>query len=597
MWNGTTCSDRQYGFREYENMICQMSRNDAILATDENRKLFRCQRERTGTTKANGRQGNSMKRIVMIVGLWVLAAVAVQAQGTITANPQGVNMASRQLWRMEGRSTGDDRYGGGIGGGLDVNGDGYDDFFVQFGPQDDVPAQWKLFYGGDPPDTIADWQTDGLATPTYPVVGEFFGDDRKMVGFGSIRVDTSHPGTTYWQQLRMFEVMSGRMSDTPMDVAGEWLCVNGVQVVNADGKPGDELAVMQGCIGLDLEVWLYRGGPGFTATEPTIIVKDTERIVSDFSYMSLGDIDGDGYVDMVTAAGYLAGWKLKFYWGNATSPWSWSNPDREILFGPENPRIYGSLHPWLLDIDGDGIKDMAFRGGYIYRSGSLKTPAERRQRLYRADEADVVFPGYNTLSGGYINDRGRRYEMVLTGGEDGGTAYWYSGGANGVDTTYEAWYTDGWKGGTVFDGRSTDVLDVNGDGWPDIGGCNWTYNNVGGTGNNGIAVIFAGGPEIPGPDSVAGIRTIAAGRHKDAVRLWPNPVHDELNIAWRGDLDRMPERFMVTDLVGRRVAWGEVEPWRGAAVWHVGDALAGVYLVSMYDGEGVLVAAASVVKE
>ena len=518
-----------------------------------------------------------MKRIVMIVGLLVLAAVALQAQSTITANPQAVNMASRQLWRMEGRSTGDDRYGEGIGGGLDVNEDGYDDFFVAFGPQEDIPAQWKLFYGGDPPDTIADWQVDGVPSTPYPIVGEFFGDGRKVVGFGTVRVDTSNPGTMHWQRLQLFNVASGRMVDSPFAVAGEWGCLGGMQVVEADGETGDELVVVEACT--SLQVWFYRGGPGFTVAEPTMILTDTERVVSNFEYASLGDIDGDGYVDMVTAAGYLAGWKLKFYWGNATSPWSWQAPDREILFGPENPPIVAHLRPQLLDVDGDGIQDIAFEGGYIYRSGSMKLPTERRNRSYTVADADerIVVGGSNVpLGGGYVNDRGRRYESLLmvTGGS---TSYWFSGGANGIDTTYEAWYTDGWAGGPIFGERwSADVLDVNGDGWPDIGGCNWTYNNVGGTGNNGVAVVFAGGPEIPAPDSVAGIRTVTVGHHEDAVWLWPNPVRDELNIAWRGDLDRMPERFIVTDLVGRRVAWGDVEPWRGAAVWHTESVSAGV---------------------
>jgi hypothetical protein len=59
-------------------------------------------------------------------------------------------------------------------------------------------------------------------------------------------------------------------------------------------------------------------------------------------------------------------------------------------------------------------------------------------------------------------------------------------------------------------------------------------------------------------------------------------VHDELHIAWRGDLKRMPARFVVHDMLGTEVASGEVQPWRGEALWRCAEIPSGVYMVSIF---------------
>jgi len=112
---------------------------------------------------------------------------------------------------------------------------------------------------------------------------------------------------------------------------------------------------------------------------------------------------------------------------------------------------------------------------------------------------------------------------------------------------------------------------------------------------SGIAGILGGGPQIP-RDPTMGVRAIAGEGHEQAVALWPNPMREELHIAWRGDLRRMPSRFVVYDMLGREVARGDVEPGRGAALWRCGDLPGGVYLLSIHDSSGVPIATARVVK-
>jgi len=112
---------------------------------------------------------------------------------------------------------------------------------------------------------------------------------------------------------------------------------------------------------------------------------------------------------------------------------------------------------------------------------------------------------------------------------------------------------------------------------------------------SGIAGILGGGPQIP-RDPTMGVRAIAGEGHEQAVALWPNPMREELHIAWRGDLRRMPSRFVVYDMLGREVARGDVEPGRGAALWRCGDLPGGVYLLSIHDRAGGLITTTRIIK-
>jgi hypothetical protein len=87
-----------------------------------------------------------------------------------------------------------------------------------------------------------------------------------------------------------------------------------------------------------------------------------------------------------------------------------------------------------------------------------------------------------------------------------------------------------------------------------------------------------------------------AGR-SDAISTWPNPLNDQLHIAWRGDLPRMPEHFQVHDLPGRLIAEGHVDAWRGEALWNCAGLPQGSYLLSIFDRNGALLAARRLIKE
>ncbi|MEP7220834.1 MAG: hypothetical protein ABI876_18050, partial [Bacteroidota bacterium] len=233
----------------------------------------------------------------------------------------------------------------------------------------------------------------------------------------------------------------------------------------------------------------------------------------------------------------------------------------------------------------------------LYRSGNGR---DLRHRIMRRQEADVRYAsgGFtNPYRIGALNDSSKRYEMLglvipSPGGNDMLAAF--SGGANGPGLAYDAHFAGeddiGIHGNEVFD-QVSPIGDVDGNGYDDV---LCTYFRFGFDG--GIAFVLGGGPEIPRDPSL-GVEAIAGEGHVSAISLWPMPARDELHIAWRGDLTKMPSRFVVHDLMGREVANGSVESWRGEALWNCSTVSPGVYVLSIMDASGNLLHSIRLLKE
>jgi hypothetical protein len=235
---------------------------------------------------------------------------------------------------------------------------------------------------------------------------------------------------------------------------------------------------------------------------------------------------------------------------------------------------------------------------YLFRSHVSGKSA--RTRPFTLDDADQSF--YRTqarvpLNLGYLNDAAHRYQMPgIAGVSPSGQSSMLMGfasGPQGPDQSYEAFYAadlDGVIEGNVL-AMVRPISDCNGDGWDDLLTSNFSWPGQ----NWGIALVLAGGPEIP-RDPSSGVRQISLEEKSDAISVWPNPARDELNIAWRGDLKKMPRRFTVHDMSGREIARGEVESWRGEALWHCAGVASGAYVLTVHDEHGSLITSVRLVK-
>jgi hypothetical protein len=222
-------------------------------------------------------------------------------------------------------------------------------------------------------------------------------------------------------------------------------------------------------------------------------------------------------------------------------------------------------------------------------------------RSFSKADADRTFTSLgNPRPVGYLNDSSRHYAMFGSeAGDQQGSRIlaMFSGGESGPDAAYDAFYAPDADGidGMIFQ-YDTPLMDVNGDGWSDYlaGFPNW---HAAGVYKPGIAMILAGGPNIPHDTTWAEVREVASESKINALSIWPIPAHDELHIAWRGDLSRMPARFEVRDVLGRLIAEGSAESWRGAVVWNCAAEPPGVYLLAVLDRNGSPIATADILKK
>jgi hypothetical protein len=289
-------------------------------------------------------------------------------------------------------------------------------------------------------------------------------------------------------------------------------------------------------------------------------------------------------LDLITAARYSDGAKLKFYFGSETSPWSWSQPDRVIALSTDHhPRIgYGLT---LLNADGDSTADLLLPGpdGRIYLFRSRGTGKSARTRSYDIADGDNSYYSPTgvvpTEASAPLNDASGLYDMMMLLDDK---LMAFSGGPYGPDAAYEGTYRDGL--GNVF-GITRAAGDVNGDGWGDYLTANPRWWGL----DQGIALILAGGPYIPRDDTTLAVRDIPTDEHSDALSIWPNPAREALNIAWRGDLRQPPHRFEIHDMRGLRVASGSVAPSAGAALWNCRDVPSGAYILSVFDTDEKLI--------
>jgi hypothetical protein len=345
-------------------------------------------------------------------------------------------------------------------------------------------------------------------------------------------------------------------------------------------------------------VLIFQGGAGFQLDTPTVAVRDSGWYgpPDDFS-VNFADFDGDGKIDMAMLGQYPGvGAMIRFYWGDDRSPYSWAErpPDRDLKLMQN--QIGLNLLLAMADADGDGAKDLYGQvyvgdsaGTYVYLSSHGKNA---RTRSFRLDDADLylrgVTPDYYT-SLGYLNDPSRRYEMLSVDDSKTFTRLGISGGPDGPDNSYEAYYPTGLQYSFYPYGGA--IGDVSGDGYDDaiFGDPSYDFNS-------GVAFILAGGPYIPRDSTSLGVRDIVVAGQPAGLSLWPNPIHDELNIAWRGDLTQMPARFEVHDLLGRLIVRGQTSGSGGSALWHCRDVAAGTYILSAFDRYGDPIATATVIK-
>ena len=264
-------------------------------------------------------------------------------------------------------------------------------------------------------------------------------------------------------------------------------------------------------------IYLFHGSASGIATSPSWVYESDLSIASlGTSVSTAGDVNGDGYADVVAGmVGYTNG---ETYEGRAlVFHGSQSGLSLTPDWADEGDQAYayfGISATTAGDVNGDGYSDVIV-GAYYYDDGEADEGAAfvyhggaaglspTPDWTGQCDQGSARF-GESVSTAGDVNGDG--YCDVIVGapyysnGETNeGRAFLYLGGASGIDVS-PAWTKEGDQEYGIF-GRSLCAAgDVNGDGYGDIVIGMPNYDE--GEGREGAAFLFTGSPS--GPAETAG---------------------------------------------------------------------------------------------
>jgi hypothetical protein len=444
-------------------------------------------------------------------------------------------------WRAESNQYGTD-FGRSVSTAGDVNGDGYSDVIVgashyENGLLDEGAA--FVWYGsadgiGPTNDDItsADWMVEGEQTSAVlgysvstagDVNGDGFSDiiasapwfdagqvdeGAVFVWFGSAgglgpQLDTL--GSAGWRaesnQATEVEGNFGRSVNTAGDVNGDGYSDIIIGAPHYDQPERDEG-----------RVYLYLGsGQGLSGLADPAFEGDQGGAQLGYSLDSAGDINGDGYADIILAApyydsGFAGEGRVYVFQGSATglitgAPWIADGNQLEAFFGWS----VGSAG----DVNGDGYSDIIVgtpyydlgqvnEGAAFVWTGSSQGlgPSGNPGNAVWSAEGDQLSANFGWAVGtaGDVNGDGFSEVIIGAPGYDKGQtnegrAYLYHGSGSGLNPS-PGWTTEGDQVEAGFGNAVATAGDINGDGFADVIVGADQYDN--GQVNEGRAFVYYG---------------------------------------------------------------------------------------------------------
>ena len=500
-----------------------------------------------------------------------------------------------------------DLFGFASGTAGDVNGDGYDDVIVGAYQNDaggSNAGRAYVYYGAPVADATADLVFTGGAPADsfgYSVgtAGDVNGD-----GYADLIVGADGDDTAGTNAGRAYVYYGGPSTDSVADLvltgeaAGDLFghCVGTAGDLNGDGY--DDVIVgafRNNAAGLDAgRAYVFYGGPGADAVADLTITGGFFEGLG-VSVGTAGDVNGDGYADVVVGA-----YKSSSQVGRAYVYYGGPTPDATadlVLTGEAMGDSFGWSVGTAGDMNGDGYADI-YAGAPRALAGSV--PAAGRAYVYyggasadttvdlvlTGDEASNNFFGHRGGTAGDVNGDG--YSDLIVGAyhwewnTSVGRAYVYLGGP--VPNTIVDLVLTGEVAGDRFGNSVGTAGDVNGDGLADliIGA---DGNDAGGTqaGRAYVMSVDFGPTGIGVPPTTAGDLALSGPR--------PNPLRGSGGAAFDFVLPA-PDRVRLTlyNLAGRRLATREAESIASggshSAYWDPGALPSGVYYVRLTTNSG-----------
>lgn len=430
-------------------------------------------------------------------------------------------LSSTPDWTAESDQA-DAWFGASVSGAGDVNGDGYSDVIVGAERYDNgqINEGRAYVYHGSATGLSAtpDWtaesgQIAACFGSSVSTAGDVNGDGYSDVIVGAVTYTHGQPN-----EGRAF-VYHG--SATGLSATPDWTaesnqgysqygyCVSSAGDVNGDGYSD----VIVGAYRYDSSetdegrAYVYHGSAaGLSLIPDWIVESDQAGAWFGYSVATAGDVNGDGYSDVIVGAPYY-----DYVWTNdgrayvyhgsatglsATPDWT-AESDQDFA-------LFGNSVATAGDVNGDGYSDVivgaqAYCNGqtdegraYVYH-GSAAGLATIPDWIVESDHWEASF-GWSVSTAGDVNGDG--YSDVIVGayrydnGEtDEGRAFVYHGSATGLSVTPD-WTAESDQAGARFGWSVSSVGDVNGDGYPDVivGACRYDNGEI----DEGRAYVYHG---------------------------------------------------------------------------------------------------------
>jgi len=382
----------------------------------------------------------------------------------------GLDAASPTLLKGEGVS---DHFGAAVSGAGDVNGDGFPDVVVGAYACSSFAGRAYVYPGSATGvhniDGVAIGRVDGGSFGMAVAgLGDVDGDGADDVAISDSRDVQVLPGSVGGLDASAATALTG-------STAGQvGASVAGVGDVNGDGY-ADFVVGGPGTNRSAGEAQFYLGAPGgLSSTADLLLAGDADlRLVGD-RVSEAGDVDGDGYDDVLVRTYDLAGggYRVDVHAGSAGGL---AESPGTSLRSPGDP-TFGKAIASAGDLDGDGYDDVVV-GSYEVDGGTGQVMVYRGSAAGLMDTASLSLTGEGSTSWfGYAVDGagdvdGDGYDDLVVGaweyGSGRGRVYLYRGSATGLSTTADT-VLDGAAAGDNFGEAVAGLGDVNGDGYDDV---------------------------------------------------------------------------------------------------------------------------------
>jgi hypothetical protein len=235
-------------------------------------------------------------------------------------------------------------------------------------------------------------------------------------------------------------------------------------------------------------VYVYFGSSSLQSAQPTTLEGGGAGAEFGAWVASAGDVDGDGFCDLIVGApkamvsGAQAGRVFIFRGskgGVLAAPWTLDAPDPDGLFG--------SSVSSAGDVNGDGYADIVVGAqgvslagntgvgrAYVYNGGpdgpvAMPKPLDGRDGALGFFANSVSWAGDVNADGFGDIIIGSQGARTTGGATNGGRAYVYRGGPGGIITTSDPAMLEGSDGDQAFFGQQVvGAGDVDGDGYSDV---------------------------------------------------------------------------------------------------------------------------------